>query len=71
MTMPQGFDIPREQIESGIDAEDARLKREDELDRAFQKFLLTRRDHREGLTARQQLWCAFEAGAQWALSQIK
>lgn len=37
---------------------------------AFEKFLKERRDHSEGLTARQQLWNAFDAGAKFALAEI-
>lgn len=66
----RGFDIPREQIEAGIGAEEARNKAEDDLNKVFEEFLLTRRDHRDGLSARQQLWTAFEAGAQYAIAKI-
>lgn len=43
---------------------------ETSVDAAFQSFLDTRRDHREGLTARQQLWLAFKAGADYATSAL-
>lgn len=41
------------------------------LDRAFEQFLLERGDEREGLTARQQLWAAFKAGADWSLAELR
>lgn len=44
---------------------------QDDLNRAFEEFLRTRRDHRDGLSARQQLWTAFEAGGQYVLKQLK
>lgn len=43
----------------------------DKVAKAFEDFLRTRRDHRDGLTARQQLWTAFEAGAQFTLDEIR
>lgn len=43
----------------------------DRVAKAFEEFLRTRRDHRDGLTARQQLWTAFEAGAQFTLDEIR
>jgi ferric-dicitrate binding protein FerR (iron transport regulator) len=46
------------------------MSAEQRLDAAFEKFLKERRDHREGLTARQQLWTAFEAGAKFSLAEI-
>lgn len=42
-----------------------------DMSKAFEEFLRTRRDHRDGLTARQQLWCAFEAGGQYVLARLK
>lgn len=45
-------------------------KNQQKWERAFEDFMSTRRDEREGLTARQQLWAAFEAGARWAASEI-
>lgn len=47
------------------------MSTQDELDTAFEEFLKTRRDHRDGLTARQQLWMAFAAGAQFTLRQVE
>ena len=41
------------------------------VEQAFEEFLRTRRDHREGLSARQQLWMAFKAGGDWALAEIR
>jgi hypothetical protein len=41
------------------------------LSASFDKFLETRRDHRDGLDARQQLWAAFKAGADWALDEMR
>lgn len=43
----------------------------DRLSAAFEKFVAERRDHRDGLTARQQLWTAFKAGAEFALAEFK
>jgi hypothetical protein len=43
----------------------------DKVAKAFEEFLRTRRDHRDGLSARQQLWTAFEAGAQFTLDEIR
>jgi hypothetical protein len=43
----------------------------DKVAKAFEEFLRTRRDHRDGLTAKQQLWTAFEAGAQFTLDEIR
>lgn len=34
------------------------------MSKAFEQFMKTRRDHREGLTAQQQLQDAFRAGAR-------
>lgn len=36
----------------------------------FELFLLTRRDHRDGLSTRQQLWLAFEAGAKYVMQEL-
>lgn len=44
---------------------------DDNLDLAFEEFLRVRRDARDDLTDRQQLWAAFKAGADWSLDEIR
>lgn len=60
----------REQSEDSGAVEEVGATSPDRVDEAFETFLQTRHDHRNGLSVRQQLWMAFKAGGDFVLAEM-